>query len=426
MKAEEQQPVTGQKDGATTFASSATGIIETDVPEKKVERTDQQRLSQAFSRNLAEKKVESYRQEKTGESDFRAFADLSKEDAESINNSEKAFKESHPGFVIERGGKSIALSSIDTQIVKVIFSQIDFYSQKVNDTIKRVTLCLSYGSINFGDEYSPIRTHLSIAQLSKEILGSTRERHIRLISDRLQYLSQVKQVLNVYNKDKGFKIVSPILILTEQQYDLYSNISTGTRGRKKQNPGEEKELLISANVEIPAPLLYGATNKYCPFYKERYLRLCKKHKRNDVAQTLLSDLEAKWYNHYVGFRKIDGTFKSQNEELFITDKEKYQKELEKAKYETLIYKCSIDSLKDRVTMYSDDSKYEKQYRAKFKKSIKDAIEFCKEYGIITGKSGLSKDGENAILVYNPSFVKMKDDGQVEDAKAEEIPLIPLA
>jgi hypothetical protein len=327
-------------------------------------------------------------------------------------NERIALQSSDKKYYINRKGKAISLSVEQIKLIKYISSCIPFANENVKENIAIINTMNAKGEMNSDKPLSPVQIPISIVNACKDIIGTAKEKDIKTMSKRLIALSQMQQVQPFKVGTKEYKVVRPLILLNEQIYEKYSEIRS-TKGRKKEEaPKEEEDILIAANVIVSSLLLYEAQNKYCPFFKEKYFLVSKKNK-TELFHILLSDLESKWRQYYINYTRAESQYKKNNKELLSTNKEEYYKGLGLARKNALTYKCSLVTLRDRVTT---DYESQRVYRAKYLKDIQKALASCIEYGIITDKSHVSTDKQNLILVYNQNF----NDTKIEEVEAEEV------
>lgn len=357
------------------------------------EASNHARISNILSTNLAARKQPTL------------FDDLDEENRNTLQISDKK-------NYVDRKGKPIRLNVEQTKLLKYISSCIPFEHDEIKANIAIINTINAKGEFSSNDTLTPVQIPIVIMNACKEIIGTAKEKDIITMGERLLNLSQIEQVQTFKVGDGEYKVVRPLIILNEKIFKKYSEIRS-TKGRKKEEAStEEKDLLIGANVIVGSLLLYEAQNKYCPLFKDKYYLVCKKNK-TELFQILLSDLESKWRQYYINCNKAEGEYKKSNGSLLKTNKEEYYKGLGLAKKNALTYKCSLATLRDRLTTdYETSRKMQKQ----FLKDVEKAISSCADYGIITDKSHVSSDGQNLILVYNPKF----NDTEIEEAEAEEV------
>lgn len=351
------------------------------------------RISNALSGNIAAVKQPSL------------FDELEAEQSTALRKSDKK-------YYVDRKGKSISLNVEQIKLTKYISSCIHFANKKVKESIAIINTMNAKGEMNSDKTLSPVQIPISIVNACKDIIGTAKEKDIKTMGERLIALSQIKQVQTFKVGTEEYKVVRPLILLNEQIYKKYSEVRS-KKGRKKEEASkEEEDILIAANVIVSSLLLYEAQNKYCPFFKEKYFLVSKKNK-TELFHILLSDLESKWRQYYINYTRAERQYKKDNKELLSANKEEYYKGLGLAKKNALTYKCSLATLRGRVTT---DYESQRVYRAKYLKDIQKALASCIEYGIITDKSHVSTDKQNLILVYNANF----NDTQIEEAEAEEV------
>ena len=322
----------------------------------------------------------------------------------------KALRKSDKEYYVDRKGKSISLNVEQIKLTKYISSCIHFANENVKESIAIINTMDTKGETD--KTLSPVQIPISIVNACKDIVGTAKEKDIKTMGERLIALSQINQVQTFKVGTEEYKMVRPLILLNEQIYKKYSEVRSKKGRKKEEAPKEEEDILIAANVIVSSLLLYEAQNKYCPFFKEKYFLVSKKNK-TELFHILLSDLESKWRQYYINYTRAERQYKKDNKELFSTNKEEYYKGLGLAKKNALTYKCSLATLRDRVTT---DYESKRVYRAKYPKDIQKALASCIEYGIITDKSHVSTDKQNLILVYNANF----NDTQIEEAEAEEV------
>lgn len=351
------------------------------------------RISNALSGNIAAVKQPSL------------FDELEAEQSTALRKSDKK-------YYVDRKGKSISLNVEQIKLTKYISSCIHFANEKVKESIAIINTMNAKGEMNSDKTLSPVQIPISIVNACKDIIGTAKEKDIKTMGERLIALSQIKQVQTFKVGTEEFKVVRPLIMLNEQIYKKYSEVRSKKGRKKEEAPKEEEDILIAANVIVSSLLLYEAQNKYCPFFKEKYFLVSKKNK-TELFHILLSDLENKWRQYYINYTRAERQYKKDNKELLSTNKEEYYKGLGLAKKNALTYKCSLATLRGRVTT---DYESQRVYKAKYLKDIQKALASCIEYGIITDKSHVSTDKLNLILVYNANF----NDTQIEEAEAEEV------
>lgn len=351
------------------------------------------RISNALSGNIAAVKQPSL------------FDELEEEQSTALRKSDKK-------YYVDRKGKSISLNVEQIKLTKYISSCIHFANEKVKESIAIINTMNAKGEMNSDKTLSPVQIPISIVNACKDIIGTAKEKDIKTMGERLIALSQIKQVQTFKVGTEEYKAVRPLILLNEQIYKKYSEVRSKKGRKKEEAPKEEEDILIAANVIVSSLLLYEAQNKYCPFFKEKYFLVSKKNK-TELFHILLSDLENKWRQYYLNYTRAERQYKKDNKELLSTNKEEYYKGLGLAKKNALTYKCSLATLRGRVTT---DYESQRVYRAKYLKDIQKALASCIEYGIITDKSHVSTDKQNLILVYNANF----NDTQIEEAEAEEV------
>lgn len=324
----------------------------------------------------------------------------------------KALRKSDKKYYVDRKGKSISLNVEQIKLTKYISSCIPFANKNVRENIAIINTMNAKGKMNSDKTLSPVQIPISIVNACKDIIGTAKEKDIKTMGERLIALSQIKQVQTFKVGTEEFKVVRPLIMLNEQIYKKYSEVRSKKGRKKEEAPKEEEDILIAANVIVSSLLLYEAQNKYCPFFKEKFFLVSKKNK-TELLHILLSDLESKWRQYYINYTRAERQYKKDNKELLSTNKEEYYKGLGLAKKNALTYKCSLATLRGRVTT---DYESQRVYRAKYLKDIQKALASCIEYGIITDKSHVSTDKQNLILVYNANF----NDTQIEEAEAEEV------
>lgn len=351
------------------------------------------RISNALSGNIAAVKQPSL------------FDELEEEQSTALQKSDKK-------YYVDRKGKSISLNVEQIKLTKYISSCIHFANEKVKESIAIINTMDANGNTYSNKTLSPVQIPISIVNACKDIIGTAKEKDIKTMGERLIALSQIKQVQTFKVGTEEYKAVRPLIMLNEQIYKKYSEVRSKKGRKKEEAPKEEEDILIAANVIVSSLLLYEAQNKYCPFFKEKYFLVSKKNK-TELFHILLSDLENKWRQYYINYTRAERQYKKDNKELLSTNKEEYYKGLGLAKKNSLTYKCSLATLRGRVTT---DYESQRVYRAKYLKDIQKALASCIEYGIITDKSHVSTDKQNLILVYNANF----NDTQIEEAEAEEV------
>lgn len=333
---------------------------------------------------------------------------------------------------VDRRGKPLYLSVEDIQLIKAISSCIPFYSQEIKEYISHINTMDATGQVDdlieekdaktgesrsyiqtydkegkvVKKDFSPIRISISIPQISKDIIGDTREASLRKISERMQHLSEIEQGQIFYIKGDGktekLILVRPLIKLEDKVFKAYSEIRS-TRGKKKDNTKDKTEdepFLIGAVIELTSLFLFKALNEYCPIYKQRLFCTWRKNK-TEMFAILLSDLESKWRQYYVAAIKAEAAAKEEYKELKKANKNEYYSKVATAKKAARIYEADTITIRKRLTT---DYESTRQQRNRFIPDLQKAMASLIEYGIITEESRITKDKSKALFFYNPDFV----------------------
>lgn len=351
---------------------------------------DTGRISNALSSNIAIRKQ------------LNLFDGIGDEDKERLLLSDQT-------NYVDRKGKTISLSVEDIQLIKALSSYIPFHDPEVQDYIKAVNTMDANG-VPKQSPKSPLQIPISILQLSKDIIGDTKETSLKKIGDRLQRLESIEQAQTFLINGEKYMLVRPLIRFQEKIYKCYSEVRS-SRGRKKDPTpdGKEKKILVGANVIYSSLFMYEATNKFCPIYSQRLFDVWRGNK-TELFAILLSDLESKWRQYYINSIKAEATAREKNKDLLSTNKSEYYRLIAEAKSKALIYKSSTTSVRDRVTT---DYETNRTQRSRFIPDLQRAVNSLIEYGIITDKSNISKDSSNVYFCFNPHF-----------APKEDLPLFP--
>lgn len=304
-----------------------------------------------------------------GRRQLSLFEELNEDSLASLQRSDEV-------LYIDRRGKDISLTNDEHLLVKALSARIPFGEENIKNYINELVDTPQ-------DEKGKYITRnislpFSIAELSKTIIGDTKEASIKKIGERLIRLAEVEQAIPYYINGKKLLLSRPLIKLEEKIYDCYSTIRSA-KGKRKPTTGttEEERILLAANVVFTPIFLHEASNKYCPIYEDRYFKIARSNK-TEIFLNVLSDLESKWRQYYINYQKS------------------------KHKAEALVYKNSTATIRDSLkTDYTSSRKR----RSDFIPDLQRAINSLIEYGIITDKSHITKDNTNVVFYYNPDFVK---------------------
>lgn len=337
-------------------------------------RKETGRISNALSLNIAKPKQ------------ANLFSLLSEENKDAITASD----EKH---YIDRRGKNIALSVEDIQIIKALSSYLPFNNPETKEYIEALNTPDARGK-------TAMQIPVSLLQLSKDIIGDTKETSLKKIAERIERLEAIQQVQEFNVNGDKYSVVRPLILLNEKVYKHYSEIRS-TRGRKKsQEPNEkERKILVGANIIYSSLFLYEATNKYCPLYSQRLFEVWRRNK-TEIFAILLSDLESKWRQYYINALKEEKKAIEAHKDLLATNKGEYYKLVAEARNKALIYQSSTITIRDRVTT---DYETNRMQRSRFIPDLQRAINSLIEYGIITDRSYITTSREKVIFAYNPNF-----------------------
>lgn len=328
---------------------------------------------------------------------------------------------------VDRRGKPLSLSVEDIQIIKALSSYIPFDSPEVREYISYIDTMDGKGRISnlkteddggkyittydengkvAKKEFLPIRISISIPQISKDIIGDTKEASLRKISDRILHLTEIGQAQTFYvkgdNKTEKYMRVSPLISMVGNRrlYKFYWEIRSKS-GRKKADskPKEERPILIHTDIEFSSLFLYRAIKEYCPLYKQRLFDVWRGNK-TEMFAILLSDLESKWRQYYIAGIKAEAAAKEEYKELKKTNKNEYYSKVAAAKKAARIYRADTITIRNRLTT---DYESTRQQRSRFIPDLQRAIASLVEYGIITDESTITKDKSKALFFFNPKF-----------------------
>ena len=304
--------------------------------------------------------------------------------------------------LVDRRGKPLSLSVEDIQLIKALSSYLPFHSQEIREYISSIDTLDGSGHTDPSNKIKqPIQMALSTLQISKDIIGDTKEKSLRLIENRLKRLAGIKQVQTFYTKEGKYTAVRPLIALLDEVYKHYSEVRS-TRGRKKTEAEAEKEdkILIGANVVYTSLFLYKATKEYCPIYKQRLFDVWRRNK-TEIFAILLSDLESKWMQYYVAAIKAGKAAAEEYKQLKKEDKGEYFKKVNTAKKAARIYTANTITIRNRLTTdYEGNRKMVRQFIPDLQRAIASLV----EYGIITKESHVTKDKSKVCFFYNPDFI----------------------
>ena len=332
----------------------------------------------------------------------RRQPDLFKDLSEAQQNTLSKCDEAH---YVDRKGKTICLSVEDILLVKALSSYIPFNDPDVQKYIKAVNSMNANGNYSTGPKTS-ITIPVSVLQLSKDIIGDKKEASLRKVEERLRRLEEIEQVQTFNVNGEKYSMVRPLIRFEEQLYKHYSEIRS-SRGRKKTQESEakEKKILVGINIVYSPLFLYEATNKFCPLYLQRFLKVCKRNK-TELFTILLSDLESKFRQYYLNSLKEEKAAKKKHKDIKESNREEYDRLVSEAKKKGLIYKSSTLTIRGRVTT---DYETNRMQRNRFLPDLQRAINSLVEYGIITEKSFISKEKEVVYFCFNSDFVPKEEE-----------------
>lgn len=349
----------------------------------QADEADKARISNALNSNIALRKQPNL------------FDSLSEEDRNKIQRADSA-------HYVDRRGKPLSLSVEDIQLIKALSTYIPFYSQDTKDYIKTIGTMDSEGRIVKTDESGttkPLQVYISIPQLCKKIIGDTRTASLKKIENRLIRLSEIEQVQTFSVKGGTYTMTRTLINIQGKMYKHYSEVRS-TKGRERKYKTEvEDKVLVAASVIYSPLFLYEASNKFCPIYTEKLFEVWRRNK-TELFSILLSDLESKWRQYYINSIKAERAAKKENNGLKNKNREEYNRLVEKARQEALIYKSSTLTIRDRVTT---DYETDRKQRSRFIPDLKRAISSLAEYGIITERSHITQDKTNVLFEYNSDF-----------------------
>lgn len=347
------------------------------------------RVSNALNTNIAIRKQ------------LNLFSQLDEDSQNKLSISDEA-------HYVDRRGKAVSLSVEEIQLVKALSSYLPFHSPEIQAYIAAINTMDSTGDYKEVPK-APIQIPVSILQLSKDIIGDTKEASLIKIAERLKRLEGIEQVQYFYTQDGKFSVVRPLIKFNEKIYKHYSEVRS-TKGRKKAQEPEVKEakILVGANIIYSSLFLYEATNKFCPVYTQRLFEVWRKNK-TEIFAVLLSDLESKFRQYYINSIKAENNAKKENKDLRATNKDEYYRLVASAKKKAFIYKSSTATIRDRVTT---DYETNRMQRSRFIPDLQRAIDSLVDYGIITDETKITNDKENVVFFYNPDFVPKDKDLQL--------------
>lgn len=340
------------------------------------------RIANALSVNIAARK----------KSDL--FSNYSEEDKEKLTIRDK------DGKLVDRKGKPLYLNVEEIQLIKALSSYLPFYSKEVKEAIMTLDTMTADGSIK--GEFNPVQIPISVWQLSKDIIGNTKEASLKKIENLLMRLEQIEQAQIFHINGEKYEAVRPLIRLTDKIYKYYSEIRS-TKGRKKADPDEGGEkILIAANVIYTSLFLYKATKEYCPLYKERLFGKIWKENKTEMFAIILSDLESKWRQYYIASIKAGKRAEEEYKNLRKEDKSEFYRHVAEEKKKALIYTEYTATIRERLTIDYEKSRAQ---RSRFIPDLQRAISSLVEYGIITDESRITKDKQKVLFFYNPNFLK---------------------
>ena len=348
---------------------------------KEVKGKEVGRISNALNTNIAIRKQ------------LNLFDHLDEEQQEKLTLSDEA-------HYIDRRGKTISLSVEEIQIVKALSSYLPFNDPEIKAYITSINTMDAKGELKSTPK-APVQIPVSVLQLSKDIIGDTKEASLKKIAERLKRLEEIEQVQYFNVNGERYSVVRPLIRFNEKLYKHYSEIRSSKGRKKAQDPDvKEKKILVGANIIYSSLFLYEAANKYCPLYTQKLFKVWRRNK-TELFAILLSDLESKWRQYYLNSIKAETAAKKEHKELKATDKDEYYRLVAEAKRKALIYKSNTLTIRDRVTT---DYETDRKQRSRFLPDLQRAIDSLVEYGIITDKSHITQNRESVIFVYNAKFV----------------------
>lgn len=321
------------------------------------------------------------------------FGNLSDEDKKSltIQDTEK---------LIDRKGKPFYLSVEDIKLIKALSSYLPFHDPKIKEIVSVINTIDENGRTV--EKLPPIQMPVSILQLSKDIIGDTKENSLRRIANGLKRLAEIRQAQTFYIKKDGgtekYMVARPLIALMDEVHKFYSEIRS-KKGRTKEKAEKEEPILIGVNVIYTSLFLYKATKEYCPLYIQRLFEVWRKNK-TEMFAVVLSDLESKWRQYYVASIKAEAAAKEEYKQLKKENKNEYFSKVAIAKKRARIYSADTITLRNRLTTdYEGSRKMAKQFIPDLQKTIASLV----EYGIITDESHITKDKGKVVFVYNSDF-----------------------
>lgn len=310
-------------------------------------------------------------------------------------------------FYIDRRGRSISLTNDEQLLVKALSARIPFGD---NEIINYINELQGETPKDESGKYikRSISVPFSIMELSRTIIGDTKEASIKKIGERLLRLSEARQAVPFFLNGKKYLLARPLIKLDGEVYEYYSNIRSA-KGKRKPTTGttEEEKILIGLNIEFTPIFLHEANNKYCPIYPNKLFEIARKNK-TEIFLNILSDLESKWRQYYINSQKKVNEAAKANKELKATNRTEYNKVIEAARIDGLKYTSNTLTIRDGL---KTDYESTRKRRADFIPDLERAINSLVEYGIITDKSYITKDKTNVIFYYNPDFAN-NDNGNI--------------
>lgn len=294
--------------------------------------------------------------------------------------------------IVDGNFKPVSLNVEEIRLVKVLSTYIP------DNTINEFIVPRDKNHKPFADKMNTT-IPINLFWLSKDIMGDTKEKSIRVIGERLLALASKEQCQIVWIDGERYIVTNPLISVGEKLYKLYTEVHKEKRGRNSTK--EEKPILVAASVTLSAVFLNNVTNKFSPFHKDKYLEATKKNK-TELFAILEADLGAKWQQYITNYHKTTEVFAAANKELRRSNRSEYLKQLEAESLKALTYKASVDTIKARV---STDYSGHRQAKARFWEHLNRAITSLIEYGIITDKTYISRDKKFVHFSYNPNFAK---------------------
>lgn len=322
--------------------------------------------------------------------DSKVFAAMTEEQKTNIILSDKK-------HLIDRDFKPVSLNVEEIRLIKTLSTYIPF-----NCTAQSIVVPFDQNGNPYTDKLK-VEIIVDVLQLSKDIIGDTKEKSIRVIGERLLALASKEQCQIVWINGSKFMVTEPLLSIGQKAYNLYSEVRKDKRGRTSTKK-EEMPLLVEAKVTLSPVFLNNMANRFSPFHKDKYLAVTKKNK-TELFAILEADLGAKWLQYIANYHKTIEAFATANKELKRSNRAEYDKQLQAESLKALTYKASVDTVKSRVsTDYSDH----RQAKARFWEHLNGAITSLIEYGIITDKTHISRDKKFVHFSYNPNFAERNE------------------